>query len=784
VGIDPHSRKRLYVVMRDRGLLVSDDARHQKWEDLNLADADIAEILVHPRDKDLVYFASPTTGLYVSRDRAKTIEPVESDIEPIVPTLAGLAIHPVDQDHALGVTAAGIVFLSKDRGETWERAGRLGMTATLVHGESTASTWLAGGRFLLRSADDGATWERVYTPLDPEDRVVDLHRTVDGELWLLLERSRLIAKSADGGETWETLAPPTPSPGTWASSLALDASNAGHLLMATRTLQPLWTRTDEDGGVWESWDGGQTWARLSEGLVDPRAPLRDWNRGRIAAIDPATGLLLYGADGLGLFARVPVDPAGEAPDPAPQWIAVSPDLPKPRHAAFLIQLAEGAADGEITLQVEGAEDTRSLVRSSTSRLLARVQGEEDESPLWEALPDPGARLASLVADPHVPGQLLAVDAAGSAGVLVYGIPGVRPEPAPEEPTAPPEAAVPPEEERARPVGLLAHSAGSDAIVRAWGLVDQGEARRLEGHVGEVFAIALAPDGAVLATGGADRTLRLWDARDGTPKELLGAAAVAATINALAFSPDGTRVYGATEETWQVLEWDVAAGASRSLEGHTGGVLAIAVSDVGTGLVSGGRDRQIRCWDLETGSSTRTIDFGAEVMALAIAADDAAPGGLRIYAGGRDSSLRVYECVEGTELGRIELPLSYVSAIVVDATAGVVYVAGDGGVRALEVEGLSPVAAYRASKAPVVSLALSSDGRWLVGGDTAGGLWLWAIGTDESAWNVPTAHTGAVHAVCLGASEGEAAGAEAPVEESPPPEEEADSAGAGVAVPGD
>lgn len=35
-----------------------------------------------------------------------------------------------------------------------------------------------------------------------------------------------------------------------------------------------------------------------------------------------------------------------------------------------------------------------------------------------------------------------------------------------------------------------------------------------GHVGPVYAVAYAPDGATLAAGGGDGMVRIWDARTG------------------------------------------------------------------------------------------------------------------------------------------------------------------------------------------------------------------------------------------------------------------------------
>jgi hypothetical protein len=94
------------------------------------------------------------------------------------------------------------------------------------------------------------------------------------------------------------------------------------------------------------------------------------------------------------------------------------------------------------------------------------------------------------------------------------------------------------------------------LVNHWPLPDQPDpaARRtITGHTGGVRAVAVAPDGTWIATGGADRTVRVWD---------------------------------------------VASGQQRArLTGHLGGVRAVAVAPDGTWIATGGADRTVRVWDV-------------------------------------------------------------------------------------------------------------------------------------------------------------------------------------------
>src|SRR5262249_2704325 len=65
-------------------------------------------------------------------------------------------------------------------------------------------------------------------------------------------------------------------------------------------------------------------------------------------------------------------------------------------------------------------------------------------------------------------------------------------------------------------------------------------RVLPGHKGEVRCVAFHPDGSLIATGGVDGTVRLWDTADGVPRRVFQRPSGNRAL-CVAFSPDGSRL---------------------------------------------------------------------------------------------------------------------------------------------------------------------------------------------------------------------------------------------------
>ena len=74
---------------------------------------------------------------------------------------------------------------------------------------------------------------------------------------------------------------------------------------------------------------------------------------------------------------------------------------------------------------------------------------------------------------------------------------------------------------------------------------------MSGHNTDVRSLAVSPDGVSLASGGDDRTVRVWDTV--TNQELLCLTDCKARVNAVAFSPDGTTL-AAADHSGAITIW--------------------------------------------------------------------------------------------------------------------------------------------------------------------------------------------------------------------------------------
>ena len=119
---------------------------------------------------------------------------------------------------------------------------------------------------------------------------------------------------------------------------------------------------------------------------------------------------------------------------------------------------------------------------------------------------------------------------------------------------------------------------------------------LKGHREWVTALCCSADQRYVMSGGADRTLRLWETMSGRCVLMCEGHSKAVTSVSLTF--DGRfALSGSLDGTVKV--WELATGRClRTLQGHVGPVHSVCVGEDGRCAVSGGEDGTVRVWDLD------------------------------------------------------------------------------------------------------------------------------------------------------------------------------------------
>jgi WD40 repeat protein len=152
-----------------------------------------------------------------------------------------------------------------------------------------------------------------------------------------------------------------------------------------------------------------------------------------------------------------------------------------------------------------------------------------------------------------------------------------------------------------PNGRLVASGGADKAIHLW---DTGTWRELSpaltGHTGQIRALAFSPDGKMLASGGDDQLVMVWHVGSGKPVATFSGHA--GIVRSVAFGLDGQVLASGADGDPEVRLWDVSGRKGRShWKAHEGGVHALAFAPNGQTLVSGGADKSLRYWDAATGN---------------------------------------------------------------------------------------------------------------------------------------------------------------------------------------
>jgi WD40 repeat protein/tRNA A-37 threonylcarbamoyl transferase component Bud32 len=367
----------------------------------------------------------------------------------------------------------------------------------------------------------------------------------------------------------------------------------------------------------------------------------------------------------------------------------------------IADLAVAYVDERLLIAAANEDKTLRLWDAHSGRLLARYAGHR-------------AALTACAIDPT--GRLLSC---GREGALrLWTLPETTQTPIESHGAAVQSVAFTPDSRRVI-------SASLDRELRVWQAETGAQLQTLRGHLGSVYSLALRADGRVALSASSDRTLRAWDVERGAQLRQYGAHNDA--VFAAAFSLRPLKIGGMARPNWLVA----AGGAERvirlydaesgqlvlTLKGHRDAVIACLFSSSDELLLSLSKDRSAHLWSLPSGALLRTFaepDVGCTAAAFH-------PEGALILLGTADGALNVFD----RRTGAMALFAHSGSAPIVAcgyAQHGALLFSADAArwLRLYDVRTQKILATFRAAHAVTCAAAAPSGVRFAIG-DAKGGL---------------------------------------------------------------
>ncbi|XP_018350773.1 PREDICTED: autophagy-related protein 16-1 [Trachymyrmex septentrionalis] len=249
------------------------------------------------------------------------------------------------------------------------------------------------------------------------------------------------------------------------------------------------------------------------------------------------------------------------------------------------------------------------------------------------------------------------------------------------------------------------------------------------HEGEVFAVKWSPTDRILATGGTDRKVKLWNINKDTSENkgiLVGSNAGVMSVD---FDSTGTLILGASND-YASRVWTVSdLRLKHTLTGHCAKVMAAKFLGEPSKVVTGSYDRTLKIWDLRSKACIETKFAGSSCNDL-VTSDGA---GSTIISGHFDQRIRFWDTRAESSSNDILLEGKVTSLDLSRDANYLLSCVRDDTVKLIDLRMKKIVGSFSADGFKVgfdwTRAVFSPDGQYIAVGSADGSVFIWSIVTN-------------------------------------------------------
>ncbi|XP_067364339.1 protein Atg16l2-like isoform X2 [Channa argus] len=267
---------------------------------------------------------------------------------------------------------------------------------------------------------------------------------------------------------------------------------------------------------------------------------------------------------------------------------------------------------------------------------------------------------------------------------------------------------------------------------------------LEAHEQGINAVRFSCSSDLLATGGTDRVIKLWEVRAGSMTHRTTLDGSTEGITCVEFDPTGSRVLAASYDKSALL-WLLDDPVPKlTLTGHSRKVTAARFSSSFHRVVTGSADRTIRLWDLHRAACVQVAEVGSYCSDLVCSENC-------IISGHYDSKIRMWDTRTMNCLQEFPAQGKVTSLDISAEHRQLLSCCRDDCLQLVDLRRWSNERmCFRADGfkcgSDSTKAVISPDGCFLAAGSADGAVYIWNVSTGNLETRLPDKHSSSINAV--------------------------------------